>query len=109
MLNMKQPNYPVFFLTEGGTYQTSDIRCNSLQEAIRFAKFSDLLGIVTVSDPLLEAPNLCKVVKQNGLILFTYGQLNNDVRNVEIQREYGVDAVIVDRVVPIARFTSSAQ
>lgn len=105
MLNLKQPNYPVFFLTEGGTEFTSDVRCNSLQEAIRFAKFADLLGIVTVSDPLLEAPQLCRVVKQNGLLLFTYGQLNNDVSNVEIQRRHGVDAVIVDRVVPIAKST----
>ena len=107
MLNMKQPNYPVFFLTEAGTTQISDIRCNSLQEAIRFAKFADLLGIVSVSDPIIAAPNLVKVVKQNGLLLFSYGQLNNIVENVQLQRDYGVDAVIVDRILPIAKANKS--
>lgn len=101
MLSYKQPNYPVFFLTEGGTEQTCDVRCNSLKEAVRFAKFADLLGIVTVSDPLVEAPYLIKVIKENGLLLFSYGQLNNDAANVELQQRFGVDAVIVDKIVPI--------
>lgn len=63
MLNMKQPNYPVFFLTDSGYDTCYDYRCNSLQEAVRFAKFADLLGIVSKCDPLVQAPNLCRVVK----------------------------------------------
>src|SRR3954468_8804354 len=42
MLAFKQPNYPVFFLTDCGKTKMADARCNSLQEAIRFAKFADL-------------------------------------------------------------------
>jgi glycerophosphodiester phosphodiesterase len=58
-------------------------------------------GIVTVSDPLVEAPHLTKTVKENGLLLFSYGHLNNQVECVELQRRFGVDAVIVDKIVPI--------
>jgi glycerophosphodiester phosphodiesterase len=88
-------------LTEAGTEKTFDIRCNSLQQAIRFAKFADLLGIVTVSDPLIEAPYLARTIKENGLLLFSYGALNNDADNAELQKKFGVDAVIVDKIVPI--------
>jgi glycerophosphodiester phosphodiesterase len=73
----------------------ADVRCNSIQEAIRFAKGADLLGVVTASEPILEAPRLVKIIKQTGLLLFTYGVLNNEVRNAKTQQSYGVDAVIV--------------
>jgi glycerophosphodiester phosphodiesterase len=95
LVNMKQPNYPVFFLTDAGTLPMADVRCNSIQEAIRFAKGADLLGVVTASEPILEAPRLVKIIKQTGLLLFTYGVLNNEVRNAKTQQSYGVDAVIV--------------
>jgi glycerophosphodiester phosphodiesterase len=95
MLAFKQPNYPVFFLTDGGVSNMADARCNSLREAIRFAKFSDLLGIVSKSSVILEAPKLVTAIKETGLLLFTYGTMNNDVTNVRLQRRVGVDAVIV--------------
>lgn len=94
-LNLKQPNYPVFFLTDAGTLPMADIRCNSLQGAVRFAKQADLLGIVAASEPILEAPRMVQVIKAQGLLLFTYGVLNNEVDNAVAQKKYGVDAVIV--------------
>lgn len=94
-LNLKQPNYPVFFLTDAGTLPMADVRCNSLQEAVRFAKQADLLGVVAASEPILEAPKLVQVIKEMGLLLFTYGVLNNEVENAVAQKYYGVDAVIV--------------
>ncbi|CAB4416918.1 unnamed protein product [Rhizophagus irregularis] len=101
MLAFKQPNYPVFFLTDCGEEKMADARCNSLQVAIRFAKFADLLGIVTNSVPIIEAPILVKTIKETGLLLFTYGSMNNDVTNVRLQRKAGVDAVIVDSVLAV--------
>jgi glycerophosphodiester phosphodiesterase len=98
MLNMKQPNYPVFFLTDGGSYKNFDPRCNSLREAVRFAKFAGLLGIVTLSDPICEAPFLIDAIKETGLLLFSYGTLNNNVKYAELQRKHGVNAVIVDKI-----------
>lgn len=94
-LNLKQPNYPVFFLTDAGTLELADVRCNSLQEAVRFAKQADLLGVVAASEPILMAPRLTQVIKETGLLLFTYGVLNNEVENAIAQKSYGVDAVIV--------------
>lgn len=95
MLNFKQPNYPVFFLTDCGYFPMADVRCNSIQEAVRFAKAADLLGVVTASEPVLEAPRMVREIKETGLLLFTYGALNNDVANARLQRNFGVDAVIV--------------
>ncbi|KAI8384161.1 Glycerophosphoryl diester phosphodiesterase family-domain-containing protein [Blakeslea trispora] len=95
-LNMKQPNYPVFFLTDAGTLPMADIRCNSLQEAVRFAKQADLLGIVAASEPILEAPRMVQVIKEMGLLLFTYGVLNNEVENAIAQ-------IIVDSVLPVRK------
>ncbi|CEI98175.1 hypothetical protein RMCBS344292_12291 [Rhizopus microsporus] len=102
-LNLKQPNYPVFFLTDAGTLPMADVRCNSLQEAVRFAKQADLLGIVAASQPILEAPKMVQVIKETGLLLFTYGVLNNEVENAIAQKCYGVDAVIVDSVLAIRK------
>ncbi|KAJ3300308.1 Glycerophosphocholine phosphodiesterase [Borealophlyctis nickersoniae] len=98
MMSMKQNQYPVFFLTEGGTATTYDMRCNSLLEAVRFATRSGCLGVVTHVAPILEAPGLIRAVREGGLLLFTYGALNNEVENVRLQKAYGVDAVIVDKV-----------
>ena len=102
-LSFKQPNYPVFFLTEGGLTQSTDPRCNSLQAAIRFAKSANLFGIVVHADPLLEAPVIIRKIKESGLILLTYGESNNNVSNVQFQQSYGVDAVIVDHVAHIRK------
>ncbi|KAF9179517.1 Glycerophosphocholine phosphodiesterase [Haplosporangium sp. Z 11] len=103
LLNLKQPNYPVFFLTDGGTSVIADRRCNSLQAAVRFATSIDLLGIVTHSLPIIEAPNLIKGIKETGLLVFTYGADNNDVENARLQRRHGVDAVIVDSVLAVRK------
>ena len=45
MLSLKQPNYPVFFLTESGCEKYNDPRTNSLHEAVRFARQTDLMGM----------------------------------------------------------------
>ncbi|KAI7904329.1 Glycerophosphoryl diester phosphodiesterase family-domain-containing protein [Cokeromyces recurvatus] len=102
-LNLKQPNYPVFFLTDAGTLSVADIRCNSLREAVRFAKQADLLGIVAASEPILTNPRMVRVIQETGLLLFTYGILNNEVENAVAQKSYGVDAVIVDSVLPVRK------
>ncbi|KAG0089523.1 Glycerophosphocholine phosphodiesterase, partial [Podila epicladia] len=103
LLNLKQPNYPVFFLTDGGTSVMADRRCNSIQGAVRFATSIDLLGIVTASPPIIEAPNMVKGIKEAGLLVFTYGADNNDVANAKLQRRHGVDAVIVDCVLAVRK------
>ncbi|CAG8500548.1 1090_t:CDS:10, partial [Acaulospora colombiana] len=80
-LSFKQPNYP----------------------AIRFAKLANLLGIVAKVNPIIEAPKLVNAVREAGLLMFTYGDSNNEVSNVRLQRKAGVDAVIVDSVLAVRR------
>lgn len=104
LLSLKQPNFPVFFLTESGMSQLpSEPRANSLQQALKFSASANLLGIVSHSTPLVEAPRLIQLVKQNGLLLFTYGPRNNEVEAVRLQVAHGVDAVIVDSVARIRK------
>ena len=43
-------------------------------------------------------PILVQTVKESGLILATFGDLNYDITNVNIQYDAGVDALITDWV-----------
>jgi len=101
MLSFKQPSVPVLFLTDAGTSPVGDVRAASLQEAIRFASRWNLLGVVSAATPLVMCPRLVKVVKESGLVCVSYGTLNNDPDNVNLQRDEGIDAVIVDSVLKV--------
>ncbi|ONH69591.1 Glycerophosphodiester phosphodiesterase GDE1 [Cyberlindnera fabianii] len=101
MLSLKQPAIPILFLTESGTATMPDVRCTSLQSAVRFSKRWNLLGIVSAAEPIVKCPRLAQVVKSSGLVCFTYGTLNNDPENAKLQMEAGVDAVIVDNVLAV--------
>ncbi|KXS09584.1 GDPD-domain-containing protein [Gonapodya prolifera JEL478] len=103
MLRLKQSVYPVLFLTESGTYASADPRCNAMSTAVEFARSTGLDGIVTVADPVVEAPRLIGRARGKGLLVFTYGGLNNVVENVKLQRRFGADAVILDSLVRIRR------
>eukprot|EP00126_Sphaerothecum_destruens_P004922 Sdes_comp18449_c0_seq1m8401 len=108
MLATKQPNYPVFFLTCSGVEQiSSDIRCNSIKEAIIFAKHNNLLGLACQVSPLLECPDIIHAIKTSGLLLFTWGRDNNSTENVKLQLKCGVDAVILDHVAHISKTLAS--
>ncbi|KAF2182168.1 GDPD-domain-containing protein [Zopfia rhizophila CBS 207.26] len=103
MLSFKQPSIPILFLTDAGTYPVGDVRAASLQEAIRFASRWNLLGVVSAAEPLVMCPRLVKVVKESGLVCVSYGTLNNDPKNVKLQVNEGIDAVIVDSVLAIRK------
>lgn len=101
MLSLKQPSIPILFLTEAGSSPMADIRASSLQNAIRFAKKWNLLGLVSAAEPLVMTPRLAQVVKSSGLVCVTYGVENNSPENCKIQMKAGVDAVIVDSVLAV--------
>lgn len=101
LLSLKQPTIPILYLTEAGTHPMADIRASSLQNAIRFAKKWNLLGIVSAAETLVKTPRLAQVVKSSGLVCFTYGVLNNSPENCKIQMRAGVDAVIADSVLAV--------
>lgn len=103
MMTMKQPSFPVLFLTESGVSPMADIRASSLQCAIRFAKHWNLFGIVSDAVPIIYCPRLAGVVKASGLACFTYGTANNDPENAKLEIAAGVDAVIVDSVLAVRK------
>eukprot|EP00020_Sapocribrum_chincoteaguense_P008053 CAMPEP_0170756192 /NCGR_PEP_ID=MMETSP0437-20130122/13901_1 /TAXON_ID=0 /ORGANISM="Sexangularia sp." /LENGTH=691 /DNA_ID=CAMNT_0011095373 /DNA_START=35 /DNA_END=2110 /DNA_ORIENTATION=- len=98
MLSLKQPRYPVFFLTEGGKEELIDPVRNSLAAAVHFAERFNLLGVVTRATPLATSPALISFIKARypHVLLATYGAENNDEDFVKLQEELGVDAVISD-------------
>jgi CDK inhibitor PHO81 len=111
VMNWKQPNYGVFFATKAGYrsqegpwrelytgFKESDIRCNSIKEAVKFAKSSNLLGLVCEASPLIQAPVLIQTIKESGLILASYGKENEEMSNVKKQEMAGVDAIVTRRV-----------
>ncbi|ELR13293.1 glycerophosphodiester phosphodiesterase family protein [Acanthamoeba castellanii str. Neff] len=103
-------NQIVDAVLKGGSKLCLDHRRNSVPQAIRFAKSGRF-------SPLLNAPELIKLVKSSGLLLATYGSPNkacdpgqrnptthnatcsNEQEYVRLQEEMGVDAVISDHLI----------
>ncbi|KAF4973756.1 hypothetical protein FSARC_64 [Fusarium sarcochroum] len=108
-LSYKQPSIPILFLSDAGCCDVCDIRASSLQEAIRFASRWNLLGIVAAAEPFINSPRLIKIVKENGIVCFSYGVLNNDPIMVQRQVKQGIDAVIVDSVLAIRKGLTSGE
>ncbi|KAJ3342092.1 Glycerophosphocholine phosphodiesterase [Gonapodya sp. JEL0774] len=103
MLRLKHTTFPVLFLTESHASVSADPRCNSLRAAVEFAKSCGLDGIVSEAGPIVDAPRLIGRVRAEGLVVMTYGGLNNVVENFLLQRRFGADAVILDKVVTIRK------
>lgn len=108
VVSLKQPTFPVLFLTEAGTRPRYDPRRSSLHAAVKFAEQYNLLGLVCRTTPLIESPELISEIKRRGLLLCTFGAENNDRALVKLQKDYGVDTVIVDHVEYIASFLDPA-
>mmetsp|Transcript_6370 Transcript_6370/g.18321 ORF Transcript_6370/g.18321 Transcript_6370/m.18321 type:complete len:699 (+) Transcript_6370:300-2396(+) len=104
LCRLKQPRYPVFFLTCAGTKAYSDPRMASLEAALAFAKCSQLQGVVVESSGMAHC--LEEVVRDchdHGLFIFSWGDANNDLNIYNRQKAAGVDAVIMDDVVKITK------
>ena len=72
----------------------NDPRCTSIKEAIRFAKSSNLLGIICQCTPLIQAPKLIQTIIESGLLLATFGDGNLQPEAVAVQARFGVDAIV---------------
>ncbi|KAI1270196.1 Glycerophosphoryl diester phosphodiesterase family-domain-containing protein [Xylariaceae sp. FL1019] len=98
LLSVKQNLYPVLFLTESGYIPTRDIRALSFQEAVRFARKWNLAGVVPRSQNIVAAPGLVGLVKGEGLVCASWGDLNDDVGCVKAQADAKIDVIITNRV-----------
>jgi glycerophosphodiester phosphodiesterase len=67
--------YPVLFLTDGGSHLYTDPRRNSIEAAVEVCRAGDLQGIVSEVKAVLQSPAAVALVKAEGLFFFTYGEL----------------------------------
>mmetsp|Transcript_12182 Transcript_12182/g.24947 ORF Transcript_12182/g.24947 Transcript_12182/m.24947 type:complete len:769 (-) Transcript_12182:86-2392(-) len=116
-LMLKQPRFPVCFLTGEHESHFRDRRCCTLSSAVSFAESEYLLGIVTNSEVLFRdkdnkhtdveddmvGEKCVGHLRSKGLVMWTWGDLNTFPGWVELQRRWGVDAVICDSVHKLVR------
>lgn len=77
-LACKQRSFPILMINKAGTVPVSDIRAGSLKGAIEFATAWNLDGVVVKSDPFVMCPRLLTYTKDMGLVVASYGDLNNE-------------------------------
>jgi len=113
-IQLKQTRYPVLFLTcSGDPAHYSDHRANSLEAALSFARCELLEGLVANSTPLFrpdpQVPDqmfgarMTKLMRDMGLVLFTWGDLNSQPTYYKLQRDWGVDAIIADNITDLTK------
>ncbi|KAI1144823.1 Glycerophosphoryl diester phosphodiesterase family-domain-containing protein [Nemania diffusa] len=105
LLSIKQKAYPVLFISNGGKLPTNDFerRVSSVQAGMHFAKTWGLAGLCLASEPLMLCPELIGHIKRSGLLCASYGPQNSIPENVLIQRDAGLDMIMVDKVALIAK------
>ncbi|MBA0881703.1 hypothetical protein Goshw_023593 [Gossypium schwendimanii] len=106
LIRKLQSTYPVYFLTNGGSEIYTDIRRNSLEEAIKLSLENGLQGIVSEVKAVFRNPGAVGRIKESKLSLMTYGQLNNVPEVAYMQHLMGVEGVIVDLVKEISESVS---
>ena len=78
-LACKQRQFPILFINKAGSVPAGDVRAGSLKGAIEFAKAWNLVGIVMLSDIFVMCPRLLRYAKDSGLVVGSYGDLNDDM------------------------------
>ncbi|XP_047429347.1 glycerophosphocholine phosphodiesterase GPCPD1 isoform X2 [Mugil cephalus] len=101
MVRHKQNKYPILFLTQGisDKYpELMDIRCQTTQIAISFAESENILGISAHTEELLKNLSFIGDAQSKGLVVFSWGDDNNDHEIRRKLREQGIDGLIYDRI-----------
>jgi glycerophosphocholine phosphodiesterase GPCPD1 len=102
LLQRKQNKYPTLFLTNGEDVDKyvpyMDLRTRSIDIAIHFAKFSNILGIDVLTTTLFQNMEKINKVKEAKLVLFCWGEDNNDANAINTLKQNGVDGIIYDRI-----------
>ncbi|KAI3879713.1 hypothetical protein MKW92_052855 [Papaver armeniacum] len=109
LINKLQNTYAVYFLTNGGCEVYTDVRRNSLEEAMKLCLKNGFQGIVSEVKGIFKNPGMVSKIKESNLSLLSYGQLNNVAEAVYMQHIMGVDGVIVDLVQEITEAVFDAQ
>ncbi|CAF9920731.1 Glycerophosphocholine phosphodiesterase [Imshaugia aleurites] len=109
LLGCKQQTFPILFINKAGSVPAGDVRASSLQGAIEFAKAWNLAGIVMLSDPFVMCPRLLTYAKDSGLVVGSYGNLNDEPECALIQAEAGLDAIMTNKVRLISETLAKAK
>uniref|UniRef100_A0A669F8V4 Glycerophosphocholine phosphodiesterase 1 n=1 Tax=Oreochromis niloticus TaxID=8128 RepID=A0A669F8V4_ORENI len=102
MVRHKQNKYPILFLTQGisDKYpELMDIRCQSTKIAMSFAQSENILGISAHTEELLKHLTYIGDAQSKGLVVFSWGDDNNDHETRRKLRQQGIDGLIYDRPV----------
>uniref|UniRef100_A0A3P8RBX2 GP-PDE domain-containing protein n=1 Tax=Astatotilapia calliptera TaxID=8154 RepID=A0A3P8RBX2_ASTCA len=100
MVRHKQNKYPILFLTQGISEkypEMMDIRCQSTKIAMSFAQSENILGISAHTEELLKYLSYIGDAQSKGLVVFSWGDDNNDHETRRKLREQGIDGLIYDR------------
>lgn len=101
LVRHKQIKYPVMFLTQGKTEKYPrylDPRCLSMEAAVQHAISTDILGIVAHTEDLLRDKTQVKLATNAGLILFCWGDDNNNKDTIQLLKNLGLHGVIFDKL-----------
>uniref|UniRef100_A0A1A8JPH5 Glycerophosphocholine phosphodiesterase GPCPD1 n=1 Tax=Nothobranchius kuhntae TaxID=321403 RepID=A0A1A8JPH5_NOTKU len=101
MVRHKQNKYPILFLTQGISVkypELMDIRCQSTQIAISFAQSENILGISAHTEELLKHLDYIREAQSKGLVVFSWGDDNNDHDTRRNLRARGIDGLIYDSI-----------
>lgn len=101
MLQMKQNQFPVMFLTQGETERWppyKDLRTQAVETGISFAKAEGLFAICALSENLLKNDELIKMCHENDLPLLSWGMDNDNHDNLRILTEKGLLGLIYNRM-----------
>lgn len=101
MVRHKQNKYPILFLTQGisDKYpELMDIRCQSTKIAMSFAQSENILGISAHTEELLKYLSYIGDAQSKGLVVFSWGDDNNDHETRRKLREQGIDGLIYDSI-----------
>ncbi|KAA8583366.1 hypothetical protein FQN60_015912, partial [Etheostoma spectabile] len=101
MVRQKQNKYPILFLTQGISEKypdMMDIRCQTTQIAISFAQSENILGISAHAEELLKNLSYIGDAQSKGLVVFSWGDDNNEHEIRKKLREQGIDGLIYDSI-----------
>ncbi|XP_035278448.1 glycerophosphocholine phosphodiesterase GPCPD1 isoform X2 [Anguilla anguilla] len=101
MVRRKQNRYPILFLTQGISTvypELMDIRCQTTPIAMSFAQSEDILGISAHTEDLLRHMDSISEAHAKGLVVFCWGDDNNNHETRRTLREHDIDGLIYDRI-----------
>uniref|UniRef100_A0A7E4VA64 GP-PDE domain-containing protein n=1 Tax=Panagrellus redivivus TaxID=6233 RepID=A0A7E4VA64_PANRE len=101
MIAMKQPRYPVLFLSVGVTTRYVpflDQRSCTSEMAVNYATSQNILGVNFHSEDLLRDPSHVRKARERGLVSFVWGDDLDDPNNIQAMRNLNLDGIIYDRI-----------